>query len=85
MDLMSVWFGVCALASGGAIVAWPDRKRRAWQARLDALRAGAPERYFEELRTLEAYPVPASNGRVRFSGVVMLGVGAVLIGLGVTG
>ena len=77
-----MWFGACALASGASLAVRPERRRRAWQSRIDALRAGAPERYFEELRALEAYPVPPSDRRLRLYGVALLLCGAVLTGLG---
>lgn len=45
---------------GAAMLIWPQGfeplNRRKHAQRLDALKAGAPETFFEEQRTLETYP-----------------------------
>ena len=47
-------------------------KRRAREARLAELRAGAPETYFEERRALEAYPLTHRKWVWRLLGAVTL-------------
>lgn len=49
-------FEVLLIAAGSFFIVFPQWKERRTEARLDELRAGASEAYFEERRALEAYP-----------------------------
>ena len=52
-----------------------------WRKRLNELKAGASESYFEERRQLEAYPPPehATITKLRAVSLVGLSIGAILI------
>jgi hypothetical protein len=67
--------GVAAAITGLLLIFWPPPKHsereEERQRRLAELRSGAPERYFEERRQLEAYG-PDSAGPFRFWGVLLL-------------
>lgn len=71
-------FGSIVLGLG--LIFWPppkqEDKEEQRKVRLSELANGAPERYFEERRQLEAYG-PKSSGPFRVLGVLLL-----LLGLG---
>jgi hypothetical protein len=70
-----------SIALGLGLIFWPPPKRREKdeqrQGRIAELENGAPERYFEERRQLEAYG-PKSAGPFRLLGVLMLLLGGAL-------
>ena len=85
MDLQSLFFGASSLASGVAMLFFPRKRRLSAEAKVSdrkaQLAAGGTERYFEEGRTLEAYPLPATDGKWRVRGAFFTAVGIVLLGL----
>jgi len=67
---------------GLALLIWPhpliERARRNRAKRLDALKDGAEEAFFEERRSLEAtYPVAISPWLLRMVGFLSVGLGVV--------
>ncbi len=76
MDWLSVFFGASGLITGVPMVMFPARKRRnaikTRKARLAELQAGSRERFFEERRSIEAYPPPSSDRRMRLAGVALM-------------
>lgn len=72
--------GVFAVALGLSGLLYPGRRRRVWERRREELSAGAPERFFEERRALEAYP-PGTDRRARLAGLGMVLAGMVVAGL----
>ena len=83
MDLMSLFIGVPTLVSGSAMLFFPRKKRLEAEAKVAIrkaqLRAGAAERYFEEGRTLDAYPLPATDGKWRSKGAFFTVCGIALL------
>ena len=70
-----MFFGASSLASGLVMLALPRRSRLAAEAearsRKAQLAAGAPERFFEERRSLEAYPPAPTDRRWQVKGGVL--------------
>ena len=64
-----------AIFIGAAGLARPAVFTGRYERRLHELKSGAEERYFEERRQLEAYPIFANRSRVRLFGAFMLLVG----------
>jgi len=58
------------------LLAW-RRAQQSGQSRLDELRAGAPETYFEERRELETWPSRARTPSFRL-GLLFIGLGAAM-------
>ena len=89
MELMPIFSGIIALASGVPMVFAPRlthaKAKKSVAARISDLEAGADETYFEELRALRAYPVPATERRWLVVGMIQLVFGVVLLALGLTG
>lgn len=87
MSDTSLWFylGATLSVSGMAAIIRPQSlvrdSRRNWEARLRELNAGAPEKYFEERRELEAYPprFDLSHRRLRQIGLIGLILGIMCI------
>jgi len=83
VDLMSVFIGVPALVSGSAMLFFPRKKRLEAEAKVAIrkaqLTAGASERYFEEGRTLDAYPLPATDRKWRTKGAFLTACGIALL------
>ena len=82
VNLQSLVIGAFSLFSGAGMLIFPRRKRLAAEAKVahrkEQLAAGAPERYFEESRSLDAYPLPATE----IKGAFMTVVGLTLLLLG---
>jgi hypothetical protein len=80
---LNLILGVGALLAGVPMVLKPGKARqdtqRAWQRRVAELESGAEETFFEEHRTLKAYPPLSSNGKKRAFGVFLVAVGASVI------
>ncbi|EIZ79347.1 hypothetical protein WSK_2193 [Novosphingobium sp. Rr 2-17] len=83
MDWQSLIYGSLSLISGVPMLLFPAQKRnaavKAWKSRMQEIKAGKPEQFFEELRSLEAYPPYSTDRKWRavgalltFGGVVML-------------
>ncbi|TCM14998.1 hypothetical protein EDF56_11145 [Novosphingobium sp. PhB165] len=66
---------------------WPGRKRAEAEAhqrrRIDQLDSGAEETFFEERRTIFAYPPPKSDTKMRINGTLQVLLGAASIALAV--
>ena len=62
---------ILLIAAGSLVVIVPLLKERRSIRRLEELRAGAPEVYFEERRSLEAYP-PKGSWLPRFIGAAIV-------------
>lgn len=76
-------------AAGGVPILLNARKKRllahaAVAKRLDELAAGATEFYFEERRSLEAYPPPSSDAKMRWLGFMLTILGIAMIVMGIT-
>lgn len=90
MDSLALITGAIVSANGLRLVLRPQSREqleREREARVAEIAAGSPERFFEEKRSLEAYPTskwePKSQRTVRVLGVISLVAGALLIGRGV--
>ncbi len=71
---------VILIAVGSLFVIAPQWKARGSRQRLENLRAGAPERFFEERRSLEAYPPQGSwRSRLLGSAIIILAVTALVL------
>jgi len=83
MQFSSIIIGACAIAIGAARLLKPSQTRATHGDRLAALQAGAKEDYFEEQRTLEAYPPPSTDTKQRAYGMlgIVLGLGTILFGV----
>jgi hypothetical protein len=72
VDLQSLFIGLPCLAVGLATLIFPRKRRLAAESNLAVRKAeladGASERYFEERRALDAYPLPATDGKWRVRG-----------------
>jgi hypothetical protein len=86
MNLSSEQYqALASIALGIGLIVWPppkqgDKEQRR-QARLAELASGAPERYFDERRELEAYG-PRSAGPFRALGVLMVLIGGAVLFVG---
>ena len=78
-DILSIVLGAGAIVAGIPMVLTPTKARenteKIWQARLAELDAGAEERFFEERRTLRAYPPLRSDAKKRAFGAFLLLLG----------
>lgn len=83
MDWQLLFYGSFSLISGIPMLLFPARRRhaavKAWKHRLQDIDAGEPEQFFEERRSLEAYPPYSTDRKWRlvgafltFGGVLML-------------
>lgn len=83
MDLQFLFIGLCSLASGVPMLVIPRKKRLAAEKNLSTrkvqLAAGASEHYFEERRTLDAYPPPGTDAKWRMRGALLTGGGVALL------
>lgn len=84
MNFLSLCFGIFAVASGIPMLLTPGAVKKKtlakWKSRLNELRSGADERYFEERRSLETYrPAVSSELVMRAIGAVSVVFGATLI------
>jgi len=79
--------GALSLAAGLGMFVFPRRKRLTAEARLAErkaqLAAGASERYFEEGRSLDAYPLPTTDAKWRMRGAFFTLCGLALLVLSV--
>ena len=71
IDKVMTMFEILLIAAGSLIVIIPLVKERRSVRRLEELRAGAREEYFEERRSLEAYP-PKGSWMPRFFGAAIV-------------
>ncbi len=80
-----MFFGAFSLASGLVMLVLPRRGRLAAEAQASTrkaqLAAGAPERFFEERRSLEAYPPAPTDRRWRLKGAFFTVLGIALLAL----
>jgi hypothetical protein len=78
VNLQSLIMGIFCLATGLPMLLIAHRTRLDAKAATDArkaeLAAGASERYFEEQRTLNTYPVPETTGSGECGGCCLLAV-----------
>lgn len=83
MQIQGLLIGSFALASGLVMFVLPRRSRLAAEASSSARKAelqrGATERFFEERRTLDAYPPAPTDRKWRFKGAFFTLLGLVLI------
>lgn len=87
IDYQAMLYAALALGSGLPMLLRPRghwrRAHGAWERRRAELGAGAAERFFEEGRSLQAYPPPASPRRTQWLGAGPTLGGLVLAGLAV--
>jgi hypothetical protein len=85
MDLQLLSGGIIGLATGLPMLLFARRTRLAARAKAESrmaqLSAGASQRYFEEARSLIAYPLPATDEKWRTRGLVFTTGGMILLGL----
>jgi hypothetical protein len=85
VDVQSLFLGVPCLFFGLAMLFFPRKRRLAAQAKVADRKAqlavGGTDRYFEEGRTLEAYPLPTTDGKWRVRGAFLTACGIALLGL----
>ena len=88
MDFFGFAIGILSLVSGIPMAVWPHRKRKAaqaaWSERLAQLDAGAEETFFEERRSLLAYPPYKSDRKMRAAGIFLVLCGIAMIALSIT-
>ncbi|MDR3571453.1 MAG: hypothetical protein P4L81_04635 [Candidatus Pacebacteria bacterium] len=86
VNLQSLVIAAFCLPSGLGMFIFPRKKRLAAEAKVrlrkQELAAGAPERYFEEGRSIEAYPLPATDAKWRIRGAFLTMCGIALLFLG---
>jgi hypothetical protein len=86
MDFQSLAIGALCLPSGLGMLIFPRKKRLNAEAKVllrkEQLAAGAPERYFEEGRTIAAYPLPATDTKWRVRGALLTICGLTMLLLG---
>lgn len=86
MDMQALVIGILTLGAGLPMALSPRRKRLAAQAqhaaRKAALDAGDDERFFEERRTLDAYPPARTDRGWQIKGGLLMLVGTALIVIG---
>ncbi|WP_395395458.1 hypothetical protein WBP07_08380 [Novosphingobium sp. BL-8A] len=85
MDALPLFLGIPTLARGVPMALRPARNRSIanarWRQRLEELEGGAPESYFEERRSLIAYPPCRTDRRTRVVGILSVFIGLALIAL----
>ena len=86
LDLQPLIIGAFSLLSGAGMLIFPRRKRLAAEAKVaqrkQQLAAGEPEYYFEEGRSLDAYPLPATDMKWRVRGALLTVGGLTLLFFG---
>ena len=89
MNLQALVIGAFCLPSGLGMLIFPRRKRLAAEARValrnEELATGASERYFEERRSIDAYPLPATDTKWQIKGAFFTVLGLALLLLGYFG
>jgi uncharacterized membrane protein HdeD (DUF308 family) len=87
MDWQSLFFGVFALLSGVPMLIFPKRRREAaqakWATRVAEIDSGAEETFFEERRSLLAYPPYPTDRKWRIVGALFVAMGVALIALAI--
>ena len=87
MNLQALIIGGFSLIAGAPMLAFPSAKRFEAEARIARRKAeiddGGSELFFEERRSLDAYPPPKTNRGWRIKGMIATLLGLVLIGLAV--
>ena len=83
-----------AIVAGGMLIAISIHRFRSsgrstetfegWQERMEQLKNGAPEAFFEERRQLQSYPPSraSSSAKLRLTGLIGIAVGALLVTMG---
>jgi hypothetical protein len=83
VNLQSLIIGVPCLLSSLGMMIFPHKRRLRAEAKViqrkAQLAAGAPERFFEEARSIDAYPLPATDTKWRIKGVLLAVCGLSLI------
>ncbi len=85
MDIKGLVIGCLSLASGSVMLTLPRRSRLVAQsksaARKAKLQAGAPKQFFEERRTLDAFPPTSTDRGWRLKGAFfsLLGLGLIVL------
>lgn len=86
MNLQSLIIAAFCLASGLGMLIFPRQQRLAAEAKVrlrkQELAAGDSERYFEEARSIDAYPLPANDTKWRLRGAILMACGIALLLLG---
>ena len=86
MNLQALFIGAFCLPTGLGMLVFPRRKRLITEAKVtrrkEQLAVGAAERFFEEGRSLVAYPLPATDLKWRIKGAFLTACGIVLLVLG---
>lgn len=86
MNVQSLILGAFCLPSGLGMLVFPRKRRLAAEAKLlhrkEELAAGAPERYCEERRSLDVYPLPATDTKWQIKGAFLTVAGLALLLLG---
>ena len=83
VDMLSLMIGGTALACGLPMLFFPREERLVAEAKVLArkaeLAAGADEHFFEERRSLEAYPPPKTDRKWRIKGAFLTTSGVALL------
>lgn len=83
MQLQAMLIGIGTIITGALMFIRPARARRVWRKRIAELQAGAREEFFEERRSLEAYPPLSTNTKQRMFAVLLILLGAATIVIGI--
>ncbi len=87
MNYLLVFYGALSLMSGVPILLNAKKRRVVAETsvakRLAEIAGGAEESYFEERRSLEAYPPPSSDTKMRWLGALLtvLGIASIMMGI----
>lgn len=85
LNYLTLVIGLLTFVSGARMCLFPRARRLAAEARVSQrkseLEQGASEKFFEERRTLQAYPLLKTDGKWRAKGAIMTLCGALLIAL----
>ncbi|WP_343612645.1 hypothetical protein [Novosphingobium sp.] len=86
MNLQALVIGAFCLPSGLGMLIYPRKRRLAAEAKValrkEELAAGSSERYFEERRSIDAYPLPATDTGWRTKGALLTAAGLILLLIG---
>jgi hypothetical protein len=86
VNLQALVIGAFCLTSGFGMLIFPRKKRLVAEAKVarrrEELAAGAPERYFEEARSIAAYPLPSTDKKWQIKGAFFTALGLALLLIG---
>jgi hypothetical protein len=83
MNLLLLFVGVPGLISGVRMLLFPHQRRLKAEGRVAhrkaQLASGEAERFFEERRTLDVYPLPSTGAKWRMRGALLTACGIALL------